>query len=466
MAHDPTVASLGGLASPRAPAREPTPPAGASHPSGAFLAVLVLCVAAGMLADSAVEGNLALFAGLASVIGGIGIVAWRRRAGVPLRGISLPVAVSSLLFLGTLAAVNVARVSIAANGSIDELLGWLLLPCALALPVAFLVELIRTEYATQATVRRLLDRLVSPESGSWRDALADALDDPGLRLVTWDARTATYRDHCGRVVELVDPAGDRAWIEVHRGGEPVAAILADRRVLDAPEVLATATNTTLVATELHAAQHEADSLRGAIVDAAESARAELGRDLHDSAQQRLIALRIHVGLAKERFDSPDERRVLDAIGTEVEATLADIRSVAHLDGPPALRADGLAGALRSATSSAGIQVIVEGGPVPRAPAEVERAVYYTCLEAVQNAAKHAGRGASVRIRLAARGDGLAFTVTDDGMGLAADSHAGAGLEIMRARVRAVGGWLRVHSVPGGGTSVVGRVPLGGSTTPA
>jgi signal transduction histidine kinase len=407
----------------------------------------------------AVSGNFSLLAGLASAIGAFAIIGWRLRGAGARRRASLPVTLTSLLFVGMLGTFHITRSAIAANGRLDDVISWLLVATAIAFPIAFLFHLVRTEYAGQAAGRRLLDRLVSADRGPWRDALAEALGDPRLRLATWDPATGSYRDECGCHVEPSEPVGDHAWIEVHRGTEPVAAILADQGILQDPRIVATAANATLVATELDQTHDRMDTLSGAITEAADAARVELGRDLHDSAQQRLVALRIHVGLAREELDRPEERKVLDAIGSEVEAALADIRSVAHLDGPPHLRAHGLPVALRSATRAAGVPVHVEAGVVPRANPDVERAVYYTCLEAVQNAAKHAGAETSVQLRLIARDDSLEFAVIDNGLGFASVTPSGAGLEIMRSRMRAVGGSLRISSIPDRGTSVVGRVPV-------
>lgn len=410
----------------------------------------------------ATAGNFSLLAGAAAAIGTFAIIGWRLHAARSRWRTSLPVALTSFLFVGMLGTFHILRTAITANGTLDDIVSWALVATAIAFPIAFLVDLVRTEFARQAAASRLMDRLVDTDRGPWRDALAEALGDPRLRLATWDSRTGSYRDACGCQVVPSEPEGDHAWIEVHRGEEPVAAILADQGLLQDPRLVAAAANATLVATELGQTHEQVNSLRDAVSQAAEDARVELSRDLHDSAQQRLVALRIHVGLAREQLDAPEERRVLDAIGSEVEAALADIRAVAHLDGPPHLRSFGLPVALRHATRTAGIPVRVDADVVPRIDPDVERAVYYTCLEAVQNAAKHAGAGATAHVRLSAARDVLEFAVTDEGRGFSGEVASGAGLEIMRARMRGVGGTLRVESRPGQGTSVVGLVPLGGA----
>ncbi len=413
---------------------------------------------------ASVAGTTAVLAGLASAAGVFAIVIGRLVGAGHRWRASLPVAATSLLLSATFVALLVGRFVVGSGDVEDGMVSAMLLAAAVAFPIGFLADLVRTDYAGRSTMQRLLDRLASPDHERWRDALADALGDPSLRFVIWDRGTSSYRDECGCTVDAADASGGQAWVHVRRGHEPVAAILVDRGILADPQIVTTARNATLLATELLRTRDELDDLRAAVGEAAEAARTQIGRDLHDSAQQRLIALRIHVEVARERVDRPDDQRILDEIGAELETALAEVRSVAHLDGPTDLRAHGLPVALRKATRSAGITVRVDAGVVPRCDPAVERAVYYTCLEAVQNAAKHGGAGTQVRIRMAARSRGLAFSITDDGRGMASAGRTGAGLEIMRARVRGIDGRLRIVSPPGRGTSVVGLVPFAAPAT--
>jgi signal transduction histidine kinase len=408
---------------------------------------------------ASVAGTTAVLAGLASAAGVFAVVIGRMVRAGPRWRASLPVAATSLLLSATFIALLVGRFMVGTGDAEDGMVSAMLLAAAIAFPIGFLADLVRTDYAGRTAMQRLLDRLASPDHERWRDALADALGDPSLRFVVWDRGTSSYRDECGCTVDPADSSIGQAWVHVRRGREPVAAILVDRGVLADPQIVMTARNATLLATELLRTRAELDDLRVAVGEAAEAARTQIGRDLHDSAQQRLIALRIHVEVARERVDRPDDRRMLDEIGAEIERALAEVRSVAHLDGPTDLRAHGLPVALRKATRSAGVTVRVDANVVPRCDPAVERAVYYTCLEAVQNAAKHAGRGTQVRIRIAARTRGLAFSVTDDGRGMAFAARTGAGLEIMRARIRGIGGRLWIVSPPRRGTTVVGLVPF-------
>jgi len=182
-----------------------------------------------------------------------------------------------------------------------------------------------------------------------------------------------------------------------------------------------------------------------------------GRRLH--AQQRLVALRVTLSLAGERRDDADEQQLFAQLGDEVEEALDELRTLATGVYPPTLSSFGVGAALRSAARSAPIPVTVHDRWPSRPAEDVELAVYFVCLEALQNAAKHAGAGARASVRLS-RDDGhLRFTVEDDGLGFdPAAVSRGAGLRNMADRIGAAGGSLRVDSAAGRGTRVIGTCP--------
>ncbi|HEV7774322.1 MAG TPA: ATP-binding protein [Conexibacter sp.] len=202
---------------------------------------------------------------------------------------------------------------------------------------------------------------------------------------------------------------------------------------------------------------------GSIAGAAERRRIE--RDLHDGAQNLLVAVRLKLGLAADRaaeLGAPDLYRMLVEVGDEAQAALDGIRSVAQGAVPPLLAVRGVADALAAEGDRAALPVRVVGR-IPRSTAAAEAAVFYCCLEALQNAAKHAGPAARVTIRLDRTADGIGFAVEDDGAGFAAAERpsartGGGGLTHMHERVDAVGGAVTIVSRPGGGTSVRGCVP--------
>nr|WP_157740449.1 sensor histidine kinase [Jiangella sp. DSM 45060] len=214
--------------------------------------------------------------------------------------------------------------------------------------------------------------------------------------------------------------------------------------------------------ELRRRNAELQASRARIVSAADASRRQIERNLHDGAQQRLVALAVKLGLAR-RLATGDAAGLLEELRTDVQETLTELRELAHGIYPPLLREHGLGEALRNAAGRATIPVRVEAGDagdVPRYPPEAEAAVYFCCLEALQNAGKHAGPDATVTVRIGAAEGGLEFEVADDGAGFdpaaTAESH---GFVNMRDRLGAFGGELTITSAPGAGTVVAGTLPV-------
>jgi signal transduction histidine kinase len=214
-------------------------------------------------------------------------------------------------------------------------------------------------------------------------------------------------------------------------------------------------------TDLRRQARELRASRARIVAAADAERRRIERDLHDGAQQHLTSLSVRLLMAaKLAGQDPELASLLEQLGAEVRDTAQELRNLAHGIYPPLLRANGLADALFAAASHATLPTRVQAGSVGRYPADVEAAVYFCCLEAIQNACKHAGERASIRLRVREEAGTLTFEVTDDGTGFdAAGRGLGAGLLNMADRLGAFGGRLRVDSVPGQGTRVTGTVPL-------
>ncbi len=201
--------------------------------------------------------------------------------------------------------------------------------------------------------------------------------------------------------------------------------------------------------------------RKRLVGAADGARQKIERDLHDGAQQQLVALRVKLELAREALDADpaEAAELVGGLGSEVEEIIEEVRSLARGIYPALLASDGLGEALRSAGRRSRLPVAIEADGVGRLPPETESAVYFCCLEALQNVAKHATGATLVRIDLHRDAD-LRFEVSDDGCGFASENPVeGSGMTGMRDRIAAVGGELRVESGPGEGTRVIGRTPL-------
>ncbi len=197
---------------------------------------------------------------------------------------------------------------------------------------------------------------------------------------------------------------------------------------------------------------------------ADHERRRIERDLHDGAQQQLVALQIKLALLREQLENHDSPLVetVRTLEADVERASEQVRSLAHGIHPPLLTERGLHAALRAAARGAPLPTTVHAARLGRFRADVESTVYFACMEALQNASKHAAGATAVTISLAGSGDGrLRFEVRDDGAGFsaAAQGNGGAGIANLRERLDAVGGELLIASVPGRGTRVVGTVPL-------
>jgi len=253
------------------------------------------------------------------------------------------------------------------------------------------------------------------------------------------------------VLDLCVIRGVAGWIWT----EPVLAVVASI-------VAASAAQLRRQAAELQAS-------RTRLVAAADSERRRIERNLHDGAQQRLAALAIKVSMACELagHDAGQARALLAELRGDVRETAEELRHLAHGIYPPLLAESGLPAALAAAAGRATLPVTVQAAPLGRYPAEAEAAVYFCCLEAIQNACKHAGDGATIALRVWEDGPALVFDVTDDGSGFDAGGRGlGAGFTNMEDRLCALGGRLRVESAPGRGTRVSGTLPAGRAAGPA
>jgi signal transduction histidine kinase len=211
---------------------------------------------------------------------------------------------------------------------------------------------------------------------------------------------------------------------------------------------------------------ELQASRARIVSAADLERRKLERNLHDGAQQHLVALAVKLRLV-QRLGEGDPAAALamvEEVRADALATIEELRTLAHGIYPPVLMDKGLPAALSSAADRASLPVTVTVTGVERYPQELEAAMYFCCLEALQNAGKHAGDGATVDIHLTHAKGELRFTVTDDGVGFDASTGGGHGFVNMADRLGALGGTLEVISTPFGGTRVEGRIPVADRAT--
>ncbi len=221
---------------------------------------------------------------------------------------------------------------------------------------------------------------------------------------------------------------------------------------------------TALQTTLDEVRKQADALRESrarIVASGDAERRRVERNLHDGAQQHLVALAVNLRLAKDIIVDDQEAgmEMLDQLAGEVQETIQELRELAHGIYPPLLVDSGLVEALRAAANRNPLPVNIVADGIARYPSETEAAVYFCCLEALQNAAKHAP-DARVEVRLWEESGGLLFTVSDDGPGFDPDTaQRGHGYVNMADRLGAIGGTVRWDSELGKGSQVRGSVPL-------
>ena len=321
----------------------------------------------------------------------------------------------------------------------------------------------RLAAAHVADLMRDLDR-VPPEK--LRDALARALDDPSLELAFWLPERNEYADAHGRRVALPTPGSRRAVTVLESDGEPLAALVhdpglrEDARLLDAAGAAARlALENARLQAELRAQLAQVQESRARIVAAGDDQRRRIERDIHDGAQQRLVALALELRAAQKRLGGelgPELDDVLaDAVG-ELQLAVSELRELARGVHPAILTEEGLGAALESLADRTPIPVRIVTAPPGRLPSEIEGAAYFVACEALANAVKHAG-ATSVTISAARRNGTLVVEVADDGVG-GASLNGGSGLRGLSDRVEAHGGRLRIESPPGGGTRVIGELP--------
>jgi signal transduction histidine kinase len=328
-------------------------------------------------------------------------------------------------------------------------------------PIAFLIGLLRSRLAVGPAIVSLG---AVAARGDVVDALRTALRDPSLEVAYWVAEYQTYADLEGRAIEL-PTAADRATTLIDReDGTHVAALVHDASLRDEPELLDAVTaaagfaleNERLHA-ELRARLEELKGSRARIIEAAQTERQRLERDLHDGAQQRLVALSLDLGLLEQRFDAdPDAKAALDQTKREVTESLRELRELAQGIHPAVVTGHGLAVALKTLVARAPVPVRLTVELDGRLPERQEVAAYYVVSESLTNVAKYAGASsAAVEVRHA---EGrLVVEIIDDGIG-GADTRRGSGLRGLADRVEALGGRLRIWSPAGGGTRVQAEIP--------
>jgi signal transduction histidine kinase len=412
------------------------------------------------VADVVLRVQLVTSAALA--LAGIGVLVVRRRGtGRPLRR-SLALLHDSFALALVMIAVLAMRAALGISGfeTIQRITFFVV---GLA-PLAFLVGLLHARLARSAVGDLLVELRADPAPSDLRDALARALRDPSLRLAYWLPQFRSWADLDGRAMELPNSDSGRATTLIDRDGERVAALLHDPALRDERELLdavgaaaAIALENGRLHAELRARLEELKGSRARIVDAGQNERRRLERNLHDGAQQRLVALSLELSLLEEQLGADrDASARLGQARREIATSLEELRDVARGIHPAVVSGHGLAVALEQLAARAPVPVELNVELAGRLPERLEVAAFYLVSESLANVGKHAN-ATSATVEVARTNGQVVVEVIDDGIG-GAGTERGSGLRGLADRVEALEGRLRIWSPKGGGTRLRAEIP--------
>jgi signal transduction histidine kinase len=328
-----------------------------------------------------------------------------------------------------------------------------------AVPVAFLVGLLRTRLHRTVVSDLVVELGRAHSPRELREVLAGGLGDPSLELLFWLPEANHYVDADG---QPTDPRPDHAFSVIEYDGSRLGALTYDPSLLEDPALVASVAAAARLAMENARLQAELQAQllivrdsRARIVSAADTERRRIERNLHDGAQQRLLAIRLALKFAGRSEQRDELERQLASIDTELADTLDELRALARGLHPPILTDYGLSAAVDSLARRAALPVQVTAMPSERLPEILESAAYYVAAEGLANVVKHA-QASSVTIAVARMNGTIVVEVADDGRGGA--SLDGSGLRGLRDRVEALDGTLTITSPAGAGTSVRAELP--------
>ena len=379
-------------------------------------------------------------------------------------GIAPVVLFAWLAKLGVEATMGVGDVDYFGPWSFGVGTGLVLL--ALALPVAVLALAALGALATvMCTVcRALLLPRHATATGPVRELLAESLGDHSVAIAYWLPDREMFVDDVGRRVELPHPASGRTWTTVERDGRPVAAIVHDAALDTTDELVQAAASASSLAidnerlkADLRARLEELRVSRLRIVEATDAARRRIERDLHDGAQQQLVALALELRLLRARVAEQEEiTPLVDSLSNRLSSALAELRELARGIHRTILTDQGLAPAIEALATRAPLPVEADVAVEGRLAEPVEAAAYFVVAEALTNVVKYA-RASFVDVRIRREDGAVLVDVADDGVG-GVDIGAGSGLRGLQDRLAAVDGVLDIDSPAGEGTRLRARIP--------
>jgi signal transduction histidine kinase len=391
------------------------------------------------------------------------VLLWRRWRSLPLWQRRLPTQIVIHCFSLSLVMVAALLIAGAFQLPVFEILRLATFAVVGLAPLAFLAGLLDARLA-KAGVGELLVQLRATPTPDLQQLLARALRDPTLSLVYWLPQYGSWADQDGNPTTLPEPDSGRKVTLVKQDGEQIAALVYDATLGEEPELVEAVSAAAGIAlengrlqAELRARLQELHGSRTRVVEAQQSERRRLERNLHDGAQQRLVALALELGMLAEQTntDSATQTRLKRA-RSEVAQSLDELRDIARGLHPAVVSGHGLAVALESLVAATPLEVQLKTDGLPRLSEPVEVAAYYVVSESLTNAAKHA-QAKRVTVDVGVTDGTLIAEIVDDGIG-GADSERGTGLRGLADRVEALNGRLRIWSAVGVGTRVRAEIP--------
>ncbi len=368
----------------------------------------------------------------------------------------------------TAATVWVSLAVIQVSGSLStEALLWQY-PATAIVPLAVLFGLWRYRFARGSLGDVMVEVGSAPMSDRLIGALRRSVHDPTLSLLRWVPDQASFVDSKGVPQPLPDASTGRASMVLERHGAPVGALIFDEALQDQPQLLAAVRSATSLSLENQQMEQqlreqliEVRRSRERIVTAGDSRRRQLERDLHDGAQQRLVAVSMELARAKRAADLQEVQSLVGQASAELSEALHELRELARGVYPPSLREKGLAGSLTALAERSSLPVELDLKTHDGLPAHVEVAAYFICAEAVTNATKYA-EAAWMRICIDGNEREMRMEIVDNGIGGAQPGSDG-GLLGIADRAAALGGSLLIDSPDGKGTTIRAVLPF--STDP-
>jgi signal transduction histidine kinase len=386
-----------------------------------------------------------------------------RRASPTLRRALQPIIVAAPLQLAITLAWHLVDADTAGLGNLRALLEHPIVGLAgLIFPVGFLLGLLRSRLARGSIADLALELGRGVPLGGLRATLARALRDPTLVLAYPAASGAGFVDPDGQSIEIPGEAvPDRGIARLERDGETLAVLAYDPaldqedpgRVGAVASMARLALENERLAAQVRAQLEEVRASRARIVEAGNAERRRIERDLHDGAQQRLVALAMRLDQARE--GSVGAATLIDETTAELLRAVREVRDLARGLHPTILTDAGLAAAVEALAERTPFPVTVAVTEA-RFPPEIEAAAYYVIAEGLTNIARYAG-ATEARVEATADGGLLVVTVTDNGRG-GADPSAGSGLRGLVDRLAAIDGELQITSAAGDGTTLTATLP--------